>query len=287
MDRLAHELRRLTRDHREGSHQTQAARWTTLRQAAGQLREAGHRNVTLGGLKPKHVDALLERWQREGLSIGTVKNRVAHLRWAAEKSGRAGIIPRSNDALGLAHRSYVSNDSKARELGDSLAKLSDPRMRASLELQRHFGLRLEESLKFQPGYADKGDRLVLKGSWTKGGRPREIPIRTAEQREVLDRAAQLAGGGSLIPPEKTYIAHRWATEKALQRAGIDHVHGHRHAYAQERYRQLAGWAAPAAGGPNAVQLTPAQRAQDRAARLTVSAELGHGRGQITAVYLGR
>jgi aminoglycoside phosphotransferase (APT) family kinase protein len=54
-----------------------------------------------------------------------------------------------------------------------------------------------------------------------------------------------------------------------------------------RYRELTGWAAPAAGGPRSKDLTPEQRELDREARLTISAELGHEREQITAVYLGR
>ena len=35
------------------------------------------------------------------------------------------------------------------------------------------------------------------------------------------------------------------------------------------------------------ELTPGQKAADRAARLQISSELGHEREQITAVYLGR
>jgi hypothetical protein len=42
---------------------------------------------------------------------------------------------------------------------------------------------------------------VLKGSWTKGGRPRTVPITTPEQRAVLDAAHRLAGSGSLIPAQ--------------------------------------------------------------------------------------
>jgi hypothetical protein len=51
----------------------------------------------------------------------------------------------------------------------------------------------------------------------------------------------------------------------------------------------SGWrrAAPAAGGPRSKDLTPEQRELYREARLTISAELGHEREQITAVYLGR
>ncbi len=40
----------------------------------------------------------------------------------------------------------------------------DPHVRMSLELQRAFGLRREEAIKFSPGYADKGDHLNLKAS---------------------------------------------------------------------------------------------------------------------------
>ena len=65
------------------------------------------------------------------------------------------------------------------------------------------------------------------------------------------------------------------------------AHGLRHAYAQSRYRELTGRAAPAAGGAHSPALSAEEKAGDRKARLTISRELGHEREQITAVYLGR
>jgi hypothetical protein len=65
------------------------------------------------------------------------------------------------------------------------------------------------------------------------------------------------------------------------------VHGHRHAYAQQRYRELTGRVCPAAGGSRSKELTPEERAADREARLAISRELGHEREQISALYLGR
>jgi hypothetical protein len=56
-----------------------------------------------------------------------------------------------------------------------------------------------DAIKFAASYADKGDRLLLKASWTKGGQPQAIPVRTEAQRNVLGRAHRSAGGGSLIP----------------------------------------------------------------------------------------
>jgi hypothetical protein len=70
-------------------------------------------------------------------------------------------------------------------------------------------------------------------------------------------------------------------------AGIHHVHGHRHKYAQQRYQELTGWACPAQGGPTWKQLSPEQKTLDREARLTISAELGHSRIGIVAVYCGK
>ena len=63
----------------------------------------------------------------------------------------------------------------------------------SLELQSAFGLRREEAIKFAPRYADKGDHLLLKASWTKGGKARTIPVRTKA-------TARRAGQGA--PPRR-------------------------------------------------------------------------------------
>ncbi|MGI9304737.1 MAG: integrase, partial [Gammaproteobacteria bacterium] len=61
----------------------------------------------------------------------------------------------------------------------------------------------------------------------------------------------------------------------------------RHAYAQQRYRDLTGWAAPLAGGPPCSALAPAEFERDRLARVIISGELGHARARVTHIYLGR
>lgn len=237
-------------------------------------------------LKGKHVEALLQRWQAEGLSAGTLKNRMAHLRWWAEKVGKAGILPADNTKLGIPERRYVTNESKAKELGDRLDRVTDPHVRMSLRLQAAFGLRREESIKFQPRYADRGDHIAIKGSWAKGGRDRTVPITTPEQRTVLDEAYRLAGLGSLIPANKTYIQQRHVYDGQCKAAGLSNMHGLRHRYAQMRYEVLTGWKAPAAGGLSTVQLDSSQRLLDQQARQQISRELGHERATITAIYLG-
>jgi integrase len=157
----------------------------------------------------------------------------------------------------------------------------------SLELQQAFGLRREEAIKFQPSFADRGDHVVLKASWTKGGKERIIPLRTQAQREVLNRAGRLAGSGSLIPSNRNYVQQLRIYEGSTLRAGLSRMHGLRHAYAQRRYGELTGWKAPAAGGLEGQTMTPEQAETDRLARFTISRELGHEREQITVAYLGR
>jgi hypothetical protein len=75
-------------------------------------------------------------------------------------------------------------------------------------------------------------------------------------------------------------------ERQLRNAGLTKLHGLRHAYAQQRYKELTGWTAPVAGGPTSKQLNPEQRALDYEARTMISHELGHARAEISAVYLG-
>lgn len=285
---LEYELKTICRRNRDGSHMTQAQREQRLRLIARELHGLGYRNLHASSLKPKHVQALVTDWQTRGLSAGTIKNRMADLRWWAEKTGKSAALASDNAFYGIAQRVFVTNQTKAVDLpSEALHRVEDTHVRMSLRLQAAFGLRREESIKFTPAYADRGDHLALKASWCKGGRARQIPIRTAEQRALLAEAHALAGKQSLIPAERTYIQQRRVYERHSARAGLSKLHGLRHAYAQARYRELTGQEPPATGGPGSRELTAAQRAADQAARLQISAELGHEREQITAVYLGR
>ena len=285
---LNYQLKQLCYQNRDGSYATQAQRLWLLSLIANQLHSLGFRQMTLGSLKPKHVEALTQHWLTEGRAVATIKNRMTALRWWAMKVNRQNVIARSNDHYGIPDRQFVTNTNKAKAMtAEALAKVKDPHVRMSLELQHAFGLRREEAIKFIPSFADRGDHLALKDTWTKGGKAREIPIRTANQREVLDRAHRLAGRGSLIPAGRNYVQQLRVYEGHTARAGLSKMHGLRHAYAQHRYEELTGWQCPAAGGPVSGALKPAEKSTDQEARHTISRELGHEREEITAVYLGR
>ncbi|MCI0428950.1 MAG: integrase domain-containing protein [Rhodospirillales bacterium] len=285
---LNYQLKQLCHRNRDGSFATQADRERMLALFANQLQEMGYRHMRADSLKPKHVEALLERWKAEGISTGTLKNRLAALRWWAEKIGKENVLARENDAYAVERRQFVTNRDKGKDLDPAkVGEVASPYVAMSLRLQEAFGLRREESMKIRPAWADQGNALRLKASWTKGGRERELPIRTEAQRAVLDEATKLASGRSLIPEGLRYRDQLKAFRAECKRVGINGVHGLRHRYAQTRYLEKTGWECPARGGPTAKQLSPEQHSIDQRARLEISLELGHSRAQVTATYVGR
>ena len=288
MRNLNYQLKILCRHSHEGSFETRVGRERQLTAIANQLHELGFRQLQAKSLKQKHVKALVDHWQGQNLSPGTIKNRMSCLRWWAEKVNRRAVVAGSNDFYGIPDRQFVSDNSKAKGLArEQLDQVKDEHVRMSLRLQKAFGLRREEALKIRPRWADRGDHLHLKASWTKGGRERTVPIRTREQRALLEQAKRLAGVGALIPGGRSYIEQLRIYERHTANAGLSKMHGLRHAYAQQRYLELTGWPSPQGGGPSKKDLTPAQQQADQLARLAISRELGHVREQITAVYLGR
>lgn len=283
---LQHSIHNLFKN-RENSYATHADRRLILNRFAKDLISLGFSLRNINGLKQKHIFSIVKYWQEKELAVATIKNRMAVLRRLCDKINKKNLIP-SNDQLKIGRRSYVPTRNRAIHSPD-FSNIKNSYIRISLELQRVFGLRREESLKIKPHLADKQDRLELLPTWCKGGRSRIIPIRTEEQRYWLEKAKQIAEkfGNSLIPLNKNYIQQRRVYDKQVSRAGLRNLHGLRHAYAQKRYKELTGWEAPINGGPKSKELTFEQKQIDYQARMILTEELGHSREQITVNYCGR
>ena len=195
MQALNYELKQLCARNRDGSFATQADRERILTLVANQLREMGFVNMQAQSLKPKHVEGLVERWTAEGLSTGTVKNRMTELRWWAEKIGKANVVAKSNDVYGIADRRYVTNVSKARDLtsGD-LAQITDrlhPRIPPAAGGLRPAarGIAQDPTRRGRTAATPWCSRIA----GPKAVASAMIPIRTAEQRRALDEAKGIAG----------------------------------------------------------------------------------------------
>ena len=293
MNRLEYQLVKLCERNRDGSHATQANRKAMLSLFSEQLKECGYKvnQMRPSDLKGRHINALVTKWKSEDKSTGTIKNRMTALRWWADKCGKAEIV-KDNAVYGIEKRVYVTNENKSVSLHDLDLSKIDENIAQSLRLQDAFGLRREESMKFQPEFAldgqtiDNARYIRLKDSWTKGGRPRTIPITNEKQRQELKNAYALAvkNGGSMIPKEKSYKSHKANFESVTHALGVGQTHGLRHGYAQTRYRELMGFDCPAVGGSRS--LSADEQVKDKEIRMLISEELGHSRINITSVYLG-
>ena len=287
MNDLSFSLKTLCTRSGEGSFGTRALRQRGLIAMADELKNMGYRLPDAKSIKGKHVTALVSCWKAGGISDQTIRNRLTWLRWWAHQVGKPGLLPRENDIYGLAERGRFSGNRAAPLDANAKGKVKDPRVLLALRLQAAFGLRREEALKFRPAIGDRGDRIALKASWCKGGRYREIPVHSDRHRALLDELRAMVGDGSLIGEGRNFYQAVKHYDNQIVRDGIGNPHKFRHEYAQRRYKQLTGWACPAAGGKTADQMTPAEQSRDRAARLEISHELGHGRLDVTDTYLGR
>jgi site-specific recombinase XerC len=287
MTPLQWDIQKLLRLNRDGSRTTQYQRKMMAFRFAKDIDGLGFRGLRLRGIGNRHVDKAVNRWKQQGLSHATIMNRLSVIRWLGQKINKPNLGYNSNARLGLNNRSQPRFNRAQRLTVSVTNKVIDPYVRVSFKLQTAFGLRKSEAMKIQPRWAYRGAKLVLKGSWTKGGRPREIPIRTPYQRGVLEEAKRLAGNGSMIPPHKSYKQHLHTWEHETRKAGLSKTHGLSHAYAQTRYYELTGWRSPMQGGPSRDTLIGDQRELDIQARKQIAEELGHARISITYVYLGR
>jgi site-specific recombinase XerD len=270
-----------------GSFSTKGTRKDILLGFADNLFDAGIQLTNIRQVKAKHVARVVDYWKSEKLSAGTMKNRMSAIRNLWHSLNKKEVLP-TNDELGIAKRSYKPQFNRA-IFNPDFSQVMNYKVRVALELQRLFGLRREECLKIKPYLADKGTVLELQPSWCKGGRGRFVPIRTEEQRYWLAEAKKFVDNksASLIPVDKNYVQQRYIYEKQVQQIGLKNPHGLRHAYAQQRFKELTGFEAPINGGPTMKELTREQKVKDYQARMLISEELGHSRVGIVKNYCGR
>src|SRR5580765_8348590 len=165
MKQLLYELHQLCTHNRDGSYLTRDNRKDMLIQMGEQLLSLGYwrrggREKSVHDIGRRHANALVRLWKSQGISHDTIPNRLAALRWWAEKVNRASVMPRTNAEFGVAPRVRVAKVSKAIMIEDDcLAQVYDPYVRMSLALQRAYGLRRKESLMIRPWQADAGEYL--------------------------------------------------------------------------------------------------------------------------------
>jgi hypothetical protein len=233
-----------------------------------------NRKADIGKWSNADITKMVNYYKNQGISDATIINRISSLRSFLHETGRTNINI-SNGELGLKREMEYRDKSlnaKGVDINEKLAhfKEKDVNVYVQLKISSIVGLRKEESvhaaLALAKGYdIVKDNKLILKGSWCKNGRPREIGLSPEKVREFAE-LKQFAVNNNYnksrnLKQEMDHLAN------CIKSAGFN-MHAVRHSIAQERYAELI-----------------ADGHSEKYSKITVSQELGHNRDYITKVYL--
>lgn len=253
-------------------------------------------------LKPRHVETLCQYWYyKKNLALTTIVNRLSVLRIFSRWINKAGMvkplflylpnIPKAKLKIykaAVESKSWFANGINIFEKFE-MAKELDLRFYLMLHMALAFGLRKKEAIGLRPHEADRGEYLHL--TFTKNGRVRDVLIRTAEQRVLLDLVKKTIPQGEHLGWIKTkkntnatlkYSIRRY--EKCMREIGItkDNAgvtgHGLRAQYAENEMLML-GYIPPTLSGRRIVE-------NNKLARYILSQQTGHNRIEVTCAYCG-
>jgi len=240
---------------------------------------------------------------RGDLAVSTAQNRLSSVNrtMAALRGDQYVKLPSPSKALGMQrigvrHSVPQGQDrEQVKQIVDTFCRHHQLRAAAIILLARATGMRLREAILANlprlSREAKEFGRINIQDG-TKGGRagasaPRWIAV-DDHVRDALGFALQVSPVGSrnLIAPHESYLS----LLQEIIRPARDILHAHnlkgfhelRAAYACERYEQITQHRAPINGG----KCYQSDQHLDREVRRQISYELGHGRIDIVAAYIG-
>ncbi|WP_460149690.1 integrase domain-containing protein [Pseudomonas sp. S3_A03] len=237
------------------------------------------------------------------LAISTAQNRLSSVNrtMAALRGDQYVKLPSPSKALGM-QRTGVRQSvpqgqdrEQIQQIVETLCSRDQMRAAAIVQLTRATGMRLREAILADLSRLSREAALYGKiniQDGTKGGRagasaPRWIKV-DDHIRGALRFALQVSPADSrnLIAPNESYLnvlqeIARPARE-VLKAHDLKGFHELRAAFACERYEQITHHHAPVNGG----QCYAIDRRLDLEARMQISNELGHGRIEVVAAYIG-
>ena len=240
---------------------------------------------------------------RGDLAVSTAQNRLSSLNrtMAALRGDQYVKLPSPSKALGM-QRTGVRHSvpegqdhAQVKQIVDALCCRDQWRAAAIVQLARSTGMRLREAILADlPRLCREANELgkINIQDGTKGGRagasaPRWIVV-DEPVRDALAFAAQVspAESSNMIAPSESYqdVVQRIArpAREVLHAPHLKGFHELRAAFACERYEQITQNRAPINGG----KCCQIDRRLDREARRQISYELGHGRIDVVAAYIG-
>lgn len=246
---------------------------------------------------------LRQQVEHGAICIATAQNRLSSVNrtMAALRGDQYVKVPSPSKALGIrrtsVRRSVPQGQDRehVKRIIDVLCEHQMPRAAAITQLARATGMRLREAILADlprlKREAEQYGKINIQDG-TKGGRsgataPRWIMV-DDHIREALRYAEQVSPEGSrnLLAPNEQYLDFQQRiirpTREILHQHNLKGFHELRAAYACERYEQITHHPAPINGG----RCYQIERHLDQNARAQISYELGHGRIDVAAAYIG-
>ncbi|MEA5672240.1 integrase domain-containing protein [Pseudomonas sp. MH2] len=237
------------------------------------------------------------------LAVSTAQNRLSSVNrtMAALRGDQCVKLPSPSKALGM-QRTGVRQSvpqgqdrEQVKQIVDALCRDHQQRAAAIVLLARATGMRLREAILADLLRLSREARYIGKiniQDGTKGGRagasaPRWVGVDDHIRGALrFARQASPAGSRNLIAPHESYFDVLQGIVRPardiLHAQNLKGFHELRAAYACERYEQITQHLSPISGG-HCCQI---DRHLDRKARRQISYELGHGRIDVVAAYIG-
>jgi len=308
-DTLVMQAIRVVQKNKHGSTKTRHNHIKEARRFVNTVRELGYGVKRWKNITNKHVQQAVDKWKEDGLQTATIKAYLSGVRTVCQLYGNNRIAT-ENGVFGVENRVFVDNRDKSlpQELYSRVVaelkksgKSDNKRVAAQLQLERYLGLRAEEACKFNSHQALMTGGRVFIQHGTKGGRERIINEVSEKGMEAIRYAKEISGINNLIPND--HSEKQWSQKyyRIIRANGITKKacgassHGCRHAYAQDRYKEITGFEAPCKFESkeefrkNAVKIAgQGWRKLNQDARQIIKAELGHGpdRDDVVSQYLG-
>lgn len=280
---LSNQIDKAFRHTRQGSIKTRHRYEDGMNHFAKFLAET-FKKQNLNKIEDKHLQSYVEQMQERGYSKSYVTTNLSAIRYFIDIRGGDSKRLSTNKELGVEHRTREdrigSNKAWSEDEFTKFVKCAENskefRYANMVKLAYSQGLRIHEVARLDKSQlinALKEGILTVKG---KGGLVRSLPL---YNKELVQSLCDNTKNG-----DKVFINKEEQTHKVINNLQVfiyNHnkefsnkndrnltFHGLRHAYAQNRYRELIN-----------------KGIDDYSARLKVSKELGHFRVEITEIYL--
>lgn len=244
-----------------------------------------YRSSNFRNIRDKHLESFIEESQKAGVSVSTLKADLSAIRKLHDRTDRTRYRLSDNQRLGFTekrrtrgnNRAWTDNEvQRARDLAIEMGRHD---VRYAIDVGRSLGLRIEEVTALRRSQVKEAlEQGYVSLTQTKGGIARDVPLTDRANEVFRDMLSHH------IRDYDTLFVHHGRThaqaQKSIQNWLIRHrdkfssgdealtFHGLRYAYAREQYEKFCD-----------------SGLDEKQARQETAKLLGHGRDEVTQVYL--